>query len=166
MSFWTAIHQLALQYPEGEPKPIARQFLDRISDDELVDLLADAILTARRHHVRAVEQEAFSPLLPEEEEQVEGFAEHVTPLSKRPPTRLSREQFAELLDKTFAIGDHHGSVVRWGEATVPQHQARIVMLQKQVAGTLETIDRHQQAITLIEEEQVSCLNEALQATVT
>lgn len=158
MSLWSEVHRIALEYPEGPPKPIAQQFLSQLTEEALVDLVADAILTARRQFVRAAEQEAFAPL-PPEAIAVEGFDEHITATVQR--TRITREEFHDLLDRTFAVGDRHGTVVRWGEATVVQHRSRIDLLQGQVRGTLMTIDRHREAIRIIEHEQVTCLNDAI-----
>ncbi len=60
MRLWSEIHQLAAEHQEGDPRPIARKFLKRIPEGELVDLIADAISAARRQMVRQAEHEAFS----------------------------------------------------------------------------------------------------------
>jgi len=161
MSLWAEVHRLALEHPEGDPKPIAQQYLDQIPTGEMVDLLANAILQARRNYVRTAEQEAFTPL-PPDAEQVEGFRELLTVAGDRPPKRLPREQFLDLLNKTFSVGDHRHTVVKWGAATIAQHQSRIEMLRKQARGINTTIGRHQDAIAMIEEEHATCLNDVLQ----
>jgi len=159
MSLWTEIHKIAHDHPEGPTWPLAEQYIDGAPREQLVALFADAIATMRRHEVRNIEQEAFTPL-PLEVTDIEGFEEHLTDVvAARPPVKIPREQFIELLDRSFAIGRHLR--VRWGEATVEQHQQRVEMLGKQVSGLEATINRHLQAIAVIEEEGVSCLDEAI-----
>jgi hypothetical protein len=166
MSLYQELHELAIQYPEGDPKPIAQTYLASKSKDDLLDLVADALVTARRNHVRGVEALAFTRSL---SERVSYAADDELDTELRPVTlvgamaKIPREQFLQLLDKQFAL-DQRGTMVHWGEATVAQHQARIGMLERHVAGTLTTITRHRQAITLIEQEGAHCLNEVLQTT--
>lgn len=62
-----------------------------------------------------------------------------------------------LLDEKFWLGD--GRSVMWGDATVEDHRARIALLEKQVVGLSDTIDRHRQAIVEIEANAVTSLNE-------
>jgi hypothetical protein len=52
---------------------------------------------------------------------------------------------SELLDSPFALGD--GTSVKWGDATVAQHEARADALIKHAAGTAESAARHRKAIT-------------------
>ena len=64
---------------------------------------------------------------------------------------------AALLLRVFAVGD--GRLVRWGEATVDDHQLRIDFLTRQIIGTQETIGRHADSIVLITSHDVKCLDE-------
>ena len=157
MSLWSDVHRIATANPDGSPREVAREYLTEIGQDELIDLLADAITQARRHSVRAVERETFTPLPVAEESQVEGFEEHVTRTIAARRLEIPRESFLKLLDRTFTLW-RGGPVVRWGEATVAQHQQRIEMLEAFVTGTLATIDHHRKAVLLIEAEGASCLN--------
>ena len=100
----------------------------------LLPLVEDYLAHLNRAEVRASEQRAFS--------QREGE-----------PTRLA---VAELVDKYFATGD---GWVRWGEATVEDHQARIAFLKKMRTGIDATIERHEEAIKKIIEAGVTCLDE-------
>jgi hypothetical protein len=63
----------------------------------------------------------------------------------------------KLLTSTFALGD--GRLVTWGAATIPEHRQRMVLLQKNAAGNIETAARHAKAIELLEGAGVPCLNE-------
>jgi hypothetical protein len=66
--------------------------------------------------------------------------------------QVELETTEELLATFFALGD--GTKVSWGDATVEQHQQRIALLVKDIAGTTETAARHQAAIRMIEEAGV------------
>ena len=100
----------------------------------LLPLVEDYLAHLNRAEVRAAEQRAFSQ-------------------RKGDPTRLA---VAELVDKYFATGDRW---VRWGEATVEDHQARIAFLKKMHTGIDSTIERHEEAIKKIIEAGVTCLDE-------
>jgi hypothetical protein len=67
---------------------------------------------------------------------------------------------ASLLVSTFACGaDMHFVRVAWGEATVAHHLSRQAMLRAQQAGIVDTFNRHQRAVDLIEARRVACLND-------
>jgi hypothetical protein len=63
----------------------------------------------------------------------------------------------ELLNTIFSTTD--GSRVTWGNATIAQHQDRIVMFEQNAAINLEGASRHVAAIEALREAGVSCLNE-------
>jgi hypothetical protein len=67
------------------------------------------------------------------------------------------EVTAELLDTVFATGD--GTRVSWREATVAQHEDRIDMLTKMIAGTSETAAMHMRAVEMIKDAGVDCLGQ-------
>jgi hypothetical protein len=71
--------------------------------------------------------------------------------------QIRLEVTEELLRSKFALGD--GTELTWGGATVDQHRQRIELLQRNAVGTLETAARHQAAIRMLEEKNVSCLEE-------
>jgi hypothetical protein len=62
----------------------------------------------------------------------------------------------ELLGTEFALGD--GRSVTWGTATKQDHQTRIDLLTKNAAGNVEAAARHSQAIDLLNEHHIPCLN--------
>lgn len=72
-------------------------------------------------------------------------------------TKIRFEITTELLDSHFATGD--GSTVTWREANVSQHEQRIEMLTKMVAGTAETAAMHTRAITMIKESGAETLGQ-------
>lgn len=61
----------------------------------------------------------------------------------------------ELLGSEFALGD--GRRVTWGEATVEDHEDRVEMLKKNIAGNAETAARHIRAIEMIKNNNVNRL---------
>lgn len=69
--------------------------------------------------------------------------------------RPALDRKAMYLRMKFALGD--GTEVTWGDATVDQHLARIAMLERQVAGVSQTIERHRYAVDAIRKAGVSCL---------
>jgi hypothetical protein len=62
-----------------------------------------------------------------------------------------------LLTSTFALPD--GTRVKWGEATVDQHQQRASMFSKQATAAVENAARHINAIRDIEKAGAGCLND-------
>lgn len=64
---------------------------------------------------------------------------------------------AAYLSERFSLGD--GTMVRWDEATVADHQARINFLEAMRGGITATIGRHRAAVQLIEANKVACLGE-------
>jgi hypothetical protein len=58
---------------------------------------------------------------------------------------------------TFALGD--GTRVTWGRATVEQHEQRIALLRKLIAGLEQTIAMHEAAIRLLRATGARCLEE-------
>lgn len=56
-----------------------------------------------------------------------------------------------------------GEMVRWGKATVEQHQTRVTEQTRLRNGVQADIDRHLLAITVITEAGASCLDDVLEA---
>lgn len=63
-----------------------------------------------------------------------------------------------LLAETFSLGGSRGRV-RWGEATIQDHEQRILFLESYRTALNETIRRHTDAIELIRINGVHCLDE-------
>lgn len=104
-------------------------------------LVAREVALVRRHRVRMVETRAFSK----------------RNLTGDPPTDLVVARL-ELAEATFVPGIGNEPVA-WADATIEQHNARIAMLERHVAGTVITIDRHRAAVELIADAGASCLRE-------
>jgi hypothetical protein len=64
---------------------------------------------------------------------------------------------AELLGSTFATGD--GTRVSWRDATVAQHEERVGLLTKTIAGTSETAAMHITAVQMIKDAGVETLGQ-------
>lgn len=89
-----------------------------------------------RHVVAGVEKRAFSTV-------------------QRQGVPVVTSAKAALLDETFPLPD--GTRVKWGVATVAQHQARIDYLQGHVDGINNTIERHRSVIREIQAAGVRCM---------
>ena len=74
--------------------------------------------------------------------------------SGRPVDRDARKA---LLVESFTVST--GVYVKWGAATIEQHQKRIDMLTRLSGGLSVTIARHQAAIDAITAAKVACLND-------
>jgi hypothetical protein len=72
-------------------------------------------------------------------------------------TELKMQWTAELLDSTFALGD--GTQVRWGEATIEQHQARRDLFVGNAQANMEGAARHEMAIDQLTKARVATLRE-------
>jgi hypothetical protein len=81
----------------------------------------------------------------------------LTPALGRMAAQIRFEVTAELLDTVFATGD--GTRVSWRDATVAQHEERIEMLSKMIAGTAETAAMHMRAIEMIKDAGVDTLGQ-------
>lgn len=68
----------------------------------------------------------------------------------------------ELLEETFARGD--GTQVKWGEATLQEHQVRARRLRRLAAGNAEAAARHELAIKLLVDSGSVTLLELRNAT--
>jgi hypothetical protein len=71
--------------------------------------------------------------------------------------RLRFEITAELLDTVFAVGD--GTRVSWRDASVTQHEERVELLAKMIAGTSETAAMHIRAVRMIKDAGVDTLGQ-------
>ena len=125
---------------------LAKKFIDLISPQELIGILAEEIDNLRRDEVRAKEKNAFAEAF---------FSRH----DKKIPDMVRYEGFVELLKEKFSLGD--GNTTRWGEATIEEHQARVAFLEKMRDGLDETISYHKKAIELLKAKKARCLNEVL-----
>lgn len=78
----------------------------------------------------------------------------------RDELRMEWEQ--ELLDSSFALPD--GTLVRWADATVGQHQERHRMLMLNAAANLKAAARHEAAIEAIQQAHAVNLGEVVRET--
>lgn len=67
------------------------------------------------------------------------------------------ELTSELLESSFSLGG--GTCVTWGEATAEQHQRRFDLLLGQASGNVQSAQRHQAAVAMLQRHKVSTLNE-------
>jgi hypothetical protein len=157
MSLWIAIKNCARQHPRGSATAVARQFISELDHDELISLVAKAILDARRQLVHGIERVTFRG---DTLEAIPGFESQIMQQETLRPfavENVSREAFRKLLDSTFALGD--GVVVTWGRATYAQHAQRREMLLKFAAGTIKTAHQHELAMAVLAREGASYLDD-------
>lgn len=131
------------KYPDLEPAAIAAKMLDEIERPHMITALADEVANVRRNRTRAVERTAFSQFVGIDR-RIETSPEMIASL---------RRVFSE----RFSLGSHEW--VEWGKATIEQHRLRVAMLQRLRGGIDETIERHLEAIRLIEAHNATCLDE-------
>lgn len=138
------------QDPSLSDEQISQSIFERVRKAELLPLLTAEVRRQRR-----------SIVLPEEREFFAKFAEtKVNPERhevKRAEVSAAWLRAGALLRKQFALGD--GERVEWGRATVQQHEARIAYLTKMRDGIGATITEHRNAIALIQESGVECLDD-------
>lgn len=110
----------------------------------LLPIVANAIRLVARDDTREAEREAFA-----------------SPRSaSEPGAPRTAIAWSDFLKDTFALGD--GRWVKWGEATVPDHLARIEYLGLKRDGIEQTMNRHRLAVEQIQAAGVSCLNKLKQ----
>lgn len=116
---------------------------------------AEGIAAALR--LSKAQREALMPLIADEVRRLErSDTRSVESSTPRTGGRLPVDRCA-LMRRSFALPD--GSFVRWGQATVEDHQARIGMLAKLRNGLDATIGRHAVAVEQILAADVTCLDE-------
>ena len=125
-----------------DPVMLAQELCGSLSRNEraawLIELTADAIRSAQRQSAHRVEMTAFSQSRTAGEDEL-------------------RARMRDLFSTPIALGENESAL--WGSATVEQHRQRIAMLSKIRDGIDSTIRRHTQAIEIIEDAGVTCLNE-------
>jgi len=107
--------------------------VNRKASKVLLNAVAAAVTFERRHLATVAERNAFAG---------------------HPKGRDLREHLAE---ETFAIGN--GRRIRWLDATVADHEARIAYQQRLISAVVGDIDRHTLAIKIIRDHGVTCLRE-------
>lgn len=140
------------KYPQNDNDTIAVDVLNELrvarkAAEVLVPLVAAAVGNQRRAVTRGLERHAFTG------ERGEKLPLELPHDGRMDPITARRW----LIEHTFALKD--GRRVLWGEATVQDHEERISLIDGQIVGLRATIKRHAEAIDLIREAGVSCLNE-------
>lgn len=141
------VRNIVASDPKGDPRKLAREVLKQLPQTELIKILAHLVVNEQRLVVLAQEREVF-----------ESFVNRTaTSLARKRIMDSSADSFRALLQSPFAIGD--GQKVTWGQATIEQHQRRVMYLQKLRDGIDRTIEQHQAAIALLESSAASCLDD-------
>jgi hypothetical protein len=131
------------KYPDLDAAEVAAKMMDEIERPQMIAALAGEVANVRRNRTRGVERTAFSQFVGIDH-RIETSPEMIANL---------RRVFAE----RFSLGSHEW--VEWGKATIEQHKLRIAMLERIRGGIDETIERHREAIRLIEAHNATCLDE-------
>lgn len=134
------IRDLLEQHPEWDDDAVAAAALGTASSKAALVALVHPLATwesinVRRSLTRQEERKAFKP------------TRKVDPTAQR----------KGLLDKGFLVPGK--GLVRWGDATVEDHEARIVYLESMRGAIAKTVAQHQEAIDEIRSHGVSCLYE-------
>lgn len=144
----TAFPDYARCYVDESPATAASKILVDLgvhgdAFDCLYPVVANAVRMLNRASTRTVERIASGIIRTTDNDADE--------IATRHEARL------ELMSKGFAT--RTWGWVRWGEATVAQHEERIAMLARIRGGIDDTIDLHAEAIAEITAAGAACLNE-------
>jgi hypothetical protein len=141
------MRRFARQHPTRAPRALAAAFLKHLGVAEpartvLVPLLARDFVWVAREATRTTEKAMPAG------DWAPAFA------ADAPVDILAIRR--SLCAQTFTIG---GRKITWGAATVADHRGRIAMLRDHVRACDATIRRHEEAIRLLTERGVACLND-------
>lgn len=124
---------------------IARALRPQASERDILGLIEDAVEHERRSIVSDFEKSAFRALVKSK------------PFLPLPIDDTALDRFRALYDESFSLAD--GRDVKWGDATIEEHEQRIAMLESMQRGIAEAIGHHVQAISLIRAEGVERLRD-------
>jgi len=145
MSLRSRLLDLIRENPKLQTRTLARRFLKEIPLTELVDALAHEISNLKRGVTRSRETQAFDFLYDE---------------TGKIRDNLDLKAFVkEVVDLQFQLAD--GRRVTWGDATIPDHEEYIQMMEGQIEGMIQTINRHEQAVEICKKQKVNSLRELL-----
>lgn len=142
LSPWESLRVLALAEPEQSPADVASAFLASHPPEDAAPIIEAEVNRIRRSVTRTIESRVFG-----QGSTRRTFGEIIDDLALR----------KELLSESFVLPD--GRFVRWGAATIEDHQARIGMLLHHIAGVELTVERHRAATNEILTQGVTCLDE-------
>lgn len=145
MNLRAEIRKFADAHDGRLPEELAEMFLRTCEKGDLLPLVCDEFKRNERTNVRLAEIESLRGL------------ERRTLVS----VSVALEEFADLLDKPYRIGDGHARL--FGKLTAEEHRVRIEMLRMQLSGLERDIELHESAIALLEEQGVSCLDDIVAA---
>lgn len=160
LDLWESARAVAAVMPREDLEKVAMMWLN------------STVRARRRNQTRQIEQASVQtprrrPTAAEraerEQERVDAMWAYMGKVKKIMDDyahELKTEWTQELLDAGFALPD--GTVVKWGDATVAEHQQRVDMFSKQAIAAVEDGARHQQAIDVLTESGASCLNDYVQ----
>lgn len=138
------------------PESATSTALKKLTRDQAISLAHPFILSeakkVARSNVRALEDRAFRPPVDESAEPSERAYEE-RPAPFMPPGEWRRA----LWDECFSLAD--GTLVKWGEATAEQHEARAAEQRRLSITTGMDADRHEWAAKTIRDAGVDCLND-------
>lgn len=138
------ISEIVAANPNGSIHDLALIVYDKVTKAEMLPLLEDAVLFARRNRTRATEHRITTGFLRQ-------FGSSL-PTVDAPDMQVA---FRRLLHQSVRLGD--GQETTWGKATVEEHLQRLEMLRAKRAGLDRTIRFHEQAVELLESTGASCL---------
>jgi len=142
MSLRAEIERALSSEPMGDAETLAATVVGKVAKAELVPLVAQVIRDAQRSSARTQERQAFREAFQAKANQ---------------PRPVLPDGLRSLFATPFRLGD--GTEVRWLKATVGEHRQRIELLTKLRGGIDRTIAQHQDAVALIEDAGVTCLDD-------
>lgn len=144
------------RHPDVSAAALARHLRGELGDEKLIGFAVEQIERVvsreRRRAVRAIETRSQAGSTNDNEKW--GIVEQLLEEYRR---EVIVDWTTELLNSEFALGD--GTTTTWAAATVDQHLARIGLLERNVRGNLDAIQRHEAAIATITNNDVTSLSE-------
>lgn len=135
-------------HPNASTSDIAHAIAEQSTVADLYPLILDAVEHARRDGVRAAERAVTSQRLSLIADRV-----YNQPEMNRP------DCLASFLDQRWRLGD--GTVVKIGEATLPEVRQRLDMLYRQRDGLNRTIEVLESIAGELERTGARCLNDLM-----
>lgn len=143
MTFEDRVRRLSTGDAKTTTEALVKEYrLNKMAHDELFPVIEDRVRHLLREFTR---QQERSPRF------TSGTIKRV---SLKGPQSAVIEDF-----RMHTVRMFDGRVLRWGEMTIEDHEARIAHLGKQVSGINRTIERHQWAIDKIKKHKVKTLDE-------
>lgn len=160
---YSEIETLMEERSDEDTDTLTEAVLKQADRDALRTIIKAFVAHEQREHARATERRAFAPIrraFRAEASRSNGSAGQ--PAEHRESGGQWLQHFQQIRNERVALGD--GQKRRWGAMTLEEHRTRIDMFREQIDGFERTISIHEQAIELIRENGVECLDDLVSSS--